>query len=81
MASPATTGSADRACGCVDGEWGLVLELPADLLVAMQGFMNRRPGLEANQLLQTALAQFLVQQGAAQPVVRELYLDGLFNRP
>ena len=29
--------------------------------------------------LQTALAQFLVQQGSARPEVRELYLDGLFG--
>ncbi|MCP9916072.1 DUF2811 domain-containing protein [Cyanobium sp. ATX 6F1] len=81
MASPATTGSADRANGRAGGEWGLVLDLPADLLAAMEGFLHRRPGLDTNQLLQTALAQFLVQQGAAQPVVRELYLDGLFNMP
>ncbi|MEI6828684.1 MAG: DUF2811 domain-containing protein [Synechococcaceae cyanobacterium ELA445] len=57
------------------------MELPGDLIEAMQGFLRRRPGLEANALLQTALAQFLVQQGVAQPEVRELYLEGLFNQP
>lgn len=81
MTTPATTGSADHANGCAAGDGGLELELPVDLLAAMHGFLGRRPGLEANQLLQTALAQFLVQQGVAQPAVRELYLDGLFTMP
>jgi hypothetical protein len=39
----------------------------------------QRPGLDPARLLQTALAQFLVQQGGARPEVRELYLDGLFG--
>ncbi|MCP9850071.1 DUF2811 domain-containing protein [Cyanobium sp. Morenito 9A2] len=77
MASPATTCSADNA----SGRWGLEIELPVDLLDAMQSFLRRRPGLEVDQLLQIALAQFLVQQGVAQPEVRELYLEGLFIMP
>ena len=67
--------------GSAPGVFGLQMELPGDLIEAMQGFLRRRPGLEANALLQTALAQFLVQQGVAQPEVRELYLEGLFNQP
>lgn len=67
--------------GSAPGGSGLQMELPGDLIEAMQGFLLLRPGLEANALLQTALAQFLVQQGVAQPAVRELYLEGLFNLP
>jgi len=36
------------------------------------------PGRDSAQWVQTAVALFLVQQGAARPEVRELYLDGLF---
>jgi hypothetical protein len=71
----------DDTTGSAPGGLGLQIELPRDLIEAMQGFLRRRPGLEANALLQTALAQFLVQQGVAQPAVRELYLEGLFNQP
>ena len=46
---------------------------------AVEGYLQSRPQLDANRLLQTALAQFLVQQGHARPEVRELYLDGLFG--
>lgn len=55
------------------------LRLPGDLAEAVQAYVAGRPGLDPNRLLQTALAQFLVQQGEARPEVRELYLDGLFN--
>ncbi len=57
----------------------LDVELPVDLARAVEGYVAQRPGLEPARLLQTALAQFLVQQGGARPEVRELYLDGLFG--
>ncbi|MEY3767209.1 MAG: hypothetical protein RLZZ11_276, partial [Cyanobacteriota bacterium] len=53
--------------------------LPLDLAQAVQGYVASRPGLDSARLLQTAIAQFLVQQGGARPEVRELYLDGLFG--
>ena len=33
---------------------------------------------DSSQWVQTAVALFMVQHGAARPEVRELYLDGLF---
>jgi hypothetical protein len=57
----------------------LDVELPVDLARAVEGYVALRPGLDPARLLQTALAQFLVQQGGARPEVRELYLDGLFG--
>ena len=57
----------------------LEVRLPADLAQAVEGDVAQRPGLDPARLLQTALAQFLVQQGGARPEVRELYLDGLFG--
>lgn len=74
MDRPDSTGSGPEG-------WGLELQVPSDLVASMQGYLRRRPGLEVNALLRTALAQFLVQQGVAQPEVRELYLEGLFNLP
>jgi hypothetical protein len=73
MSPSDTTGRASCATA------GLDVELPLPLATAMEAFLASRPGLDAGRLLQNALAQFLVQQGAARPEVRELYLDGLFN--
>ena len=73
MASPdATPSAAPELCG-------LDVRLPEALAAALEGYLASRPQLDANRLLQTALAQFLVQQGGARAEVRELYLDGLFG--
>ena len=74
MSQGATTTSAQAA-----EVQALDLELPVDLARAVESYVAQRPGLDPARLLQTALAQFLVQQGAARPEVRELYLDGLFG--
>jgi hypothetical protein len=74
MSQGTTTPSADVA-----EVHALDVELPVDLARAVEGYVAQRPGLEPARLLQTALAQFLVQQGGARPEVRELYLDGLFG--
>ena len=74
MNQDATTTSAQMAEVCA-----LDVELPIDLARAVEGYVAQRPHLDPGRLLQTALAQFLVQQGGARPEVRELYLDGLFG--
>ena len=74
MSQSTTTPSAEAA-----EVHALDVELPVDLARAVEGYVAQRPGLEPARLLQTALAQFLVQQGGARPEVRELYLDGLFG--
>jgi hypothetical protein len=58
---------------------GVDVLLPESLMRAVEGYLEARPQLDASRLLQTALAQFLVQQGDARPEVREIYLDGLFG--
>ena len=68
-----TTSASEVALHALD------VELPVDLAQAVEGYVAQRPGLDPARLLQTALAQFLVQQGGARPEVRELYLDGLFG--
>jgi hypothetical protein len=74
MNQDTTTASAETAEVCA-----LDVELPIDLARAVEGYVAQRPHLDPGRLLQTALAQFLVQQGGARPEVRELYLDGLFG--
>ena len=74
MSQSATTTSAQAA-----EVHALDVQLPVDLARAVEGYVAQRPGLDPARLLQTALAQFLVQQGGARPEVRELYLDGLFG--
>ena len=74
MSQGATTTSAQAA-----EVQALDVQLPVDLALAVESYVAQRPGLDPARLLQTALAQFLVQQGAARPEVRELYLDGLFG--
>ena len=74
MSQGATTTSAQVA-----EVHALDVELPVDLARAVESYVAQRPGLDPARLLQTALAQFLVQQGGARPEVRELYLDGLFG--
>ena len=74
MSQGATTTSAQAV-----GVHALGVELPVDLAQAVESYVAQRPGLDPARLLQTALAQFLVQQGGARPEVRELYLDGLFG--
>ena len=74
MSQGATTTSAQ-----VTEVYALGVELPVDLARAVESYLAQRPGLDPARLLQTALAQFLVQQGGARPEVRELYLDGLFG--
>jgi hypothetical protein len=74
MSSSTTPGASAAETGCV-----VDVKLPQDLAQAVEGYVASRPGLDPARLLQTALAQFLVQQGGARPEVRELYLDGLFG--
>lgn len=74
MSQGATTTSAQAV-----GVHALGVELPVDLARALESYVAQRPGLDPARLLQTALAQFLVQHGGARPEVRELYLDGLFG--
>lgn len=74
MSSSATPGASGLESGRV-----VDVRLPEDLAQALAGYVASRPGLDPGRLLQTALAQFLVQQGGARPEVRELYLDGLFG--
>ena len=57
----------------------LDVQLPEDLVSAMERYLASRPNVGVQRLLQTALAQFLVQQGGARPEVRELYLEDLFG--
>ena len=79
MSGSSTTSGAKAGLAAGSGLRAVDVELPGDLAVALEGYIAARPGLEPDRLVQTAVAQFLVQQGEARPEVRELYLDGLFS--
>ena len=79
MSGSSTTSGAKAGLAAGPRLRAVDVELPGDLAVALEGYIAARPGLESDRLVQTAVAQFLVQQGEARPEVRELYLDGLFN--
>ena len=75
---------ADQICRAVSAQLertypGLCLDLDRADAVQFQKQMFEASPRRMHRLLQTALAQFLVQQGSARPEVRELYLDGLFG--
>lgn len=58
----------------------LEAEVPEVLLVGMREFLAQHPQWDQKQLLSSALASFLFQNGSADKVVSQHYLDGLFRR-
>ena len=65
MAAADTTTSAAHCSG--EAAQGLEVMLPLALAEAVDKYLLSQPQLDASRLLQTALAQFLVQQGSARP--------------
>jgi len=58
----------------------LEAEVPEVLLDGMRDFLARHPQMDQMQLISSALASFLFQNGAQDRLVAQHYLDGLFNR-
>ena len=54
--------------------------MPEVLLVGMREFLAQHPQWDQQQLISSALASFLFQNGSADKVVSQHYLDGLFRR-
>jgi hypothetical protein len=69
------TGSAG---GDEGGTVSLRAEVPAPLLEAMRGFIERHPNWDQYRLFQAALAGFLVQNGVRHRAVTRCYLANLF---
>ncbi|MBM5803065.1 MAG: DUF2811 domain-containing protein [Cyanobacteria bacterium K_DeepCast_35m_m2_155] len=59
----------------------LEAEVPEVLLDGMRDFLARHPHMDQMQLISSALASFLFQNGSNDRLVTQHYLDGLFQRP
>ena len=58
----------------------LEAEVPEVLLDGMQEFLASHPHWDQMQLISSALASFLYQNGSDDQRVSQAYLDGLFHR-
>ena len=56
-------------------------EIPEVLFTAMKGFIGANPNWDQYQLMSSALARFLFQNGCSERAVTERYLDDLFVSP
>ncbi|MEB3264413.1 MAG: DUF2811 domain-containing protein [Synechococcus sp.] len=59
----------------------LEAEVPEALFDGMRDFLGRHPQWDQRQLLTSALAGFLFQNGCTDSSVTQHYLNGLFLRP
>lgn len=59
----------------------LEAEVPEVLLMGMRDFLNRHPHWDEVSLINSALANFLFQNGCEDRHVTQHYLDALFQRP
>ena len=55
-------------------------EIPEVLYCGMKDFIGLNPSWDQYQLISSAIAQFLVQNGCTHRAVTERYLDDLFRR-
>ena len=58
----------------------LEAEIPEVLFRAMKEFIGSNPNWDQYQVIRSALANFLFQNGCADRAVAECYLNDLFNR-
>ena len=58
----------------------LEAEIPEALFGSMQGFLQSTPQWDQYQLVSSALASFLFQNGSSDRAVAQHYLNGLFSR-
>ena len=56
-------------------------EIPEVLFTAMKGFIGANPNWDQYQLMSSALARFLYQNGCSERAETERYLDDLFVSP
>tara|TARA_B100000073_G_scaffold219563_1_gene182714 strand:+ start:1090 stop:1407 length:318 start_codon:yes stop_codon:yes gene_type:complete len=75
--NPALAGVSDEQAPFVS----LESEIPEVLFDAMKGFILANPHWDQYQVMSSALARFLYQNGSSERAVTERYLDDLFTRP
>lgn len=75
---------------CIDGQRpssesespyvSLEAEIPEVLYEGMKTFIGSNPSWDQYQVMSSALAQFLFQNGCSEKAVTQRYLDDLFSR-
>ncbi|MEB3234494.1 MAG: DUF2811 domain-containing protein [Cyanobacteriota bacterium] len=81
-ATPACSRTEDQAVPAADeATISLEAEVPEVLLDGMRDYLSRHPQMDQMQLISSALANFLFQNGSSDSCVSQHYLDGLFARP
>ena len=63
-----------------DSSIALEAEIPEVLLDGMREFLDSHPQWDQMQVISSALASFLYQNGCNDNLVSQHYLDGLFRR-
>lgn len=80
-ATPACSRNNSSAQALEDETISLEAEVPEVLLDGMRDFLASHPQMDQMQLISSALASFLFQNGCDDRLVTQHYLDGLFKRP
>ena len=57
----------------------LMVEIPEDLYVSIQDYLETHEMWSQERVMQAALSLFLLQNGVNKPHVNSLYLDSLFG--
>ncbi|MEO0434140.1 MAG: DUF2811 domain-containing protein [Cyanobacteria bacterium J06656_5] len=57
----------------------LMVEIPEDLYVSIQDYLETHEMWSQERMMQAALSLFLLQNGVNKPHVNSLYLDSLFG--
>jgi len=70
----------ESACESAEETISLEAEVPEVLLNGMREYLASHPQIDQMQLISSALASFLFQNGANDRLVAQHYLDGLFKR-
>ena len=59
----------------------LSVEIPEDLHVSIQSYLDIHPGWSQDRLFCAAISLFLMQNGVTERQVSRIYLDSLFGQP
>ncbi|MEB3172581.1 MAG: DUF2811 domain-containing protein [Cyanobacteriota bacterium] len=79
--SQSTIAEPDSAATTTEETISLEAEVPEVLLDGMREYLAHHPHIDQMQLISSALASFLFQNGSNDRLVTQHYLDSLFKRP
>ena len=65
--------------GCISEVVSMEVEVPEALFQSMRDFLKEHPQWDQYQLVSSAVASFLFQNGSTDKAVAQHYLNGIFN--